>query len=75
MMYVLEYLLYHLRPYGINTRITVETSPASPQSNHNSMDSNKSKRSLIANTERLDINETSLSRLSSDQIWQYSQYF
>ncbi|CAG2175953.1 unnamed protein product, partial [Oppiella nova] len=26
MMYVLEYLLYHLRPYGINTQITVESS-------------------------------------------------
>lgn len=51
MMYVLEYLLYHLRPYGINTKITVESQSNAIDSQLNTQSSNRVKRSIDTKSE------------------------
>ncbi|CAG2104281.1 unnamed protein product [Medioppia subpectinata] len=65
MMYVLEYLLYHLRPYGINTKITIDSSAANTDSDGQHITTsvnNRVKRSLKSLT------KTQRSHLFRDSI-------
>ncbi|XP_054157710.1 glycoprotein-N-acetylgalactosamine 3-beta-galactosyltransferase 1-like isoform X2 [Oppia nitens] len=71
MMYVLEYLLYHLRPYGINTKITVDSSAQNNDISDqliNSEISKKNKRSLKSVSNSLSLHQFKNSIIPRD-LW------
>ena len=58
-MYVMEYLLYHLRPYGIDSRIRFENEKTTTSINENEEQKRVTKTNKN-NRIRIDTNDTSL---------------
>ena len=58
-MYVMEYLLYHLRPYGIDSRVRFENEKSTANINEDK-DQIRVTKTNIYNEMKIDSNDTSL---------------
>ena len=58
-MYVMEYLLYHLRPYGIDSRVRFENEKSTTNINEDK-DQKRVTKTNIYNEMKVDSNDTSL---------------